>query len=335
MSKEKSGIYSITNTINGKKYIGRSKCIYKRWERHRTTLKNNKDAVNRYLQNAYNKYGKDSFEFEIIEEVIENIEKRELYYIKEFKTYQCEFGYNIVCDSGGYVKYKKSEKDLLNTCNITNKNKTKIYQIDNSNIVVKIWDCLQDIADYYNVSYKKARKFLFGEYLWNGKKKIVKDGFFWVKENEYDTTFNYMKYFKQRPAIRKDRKERLINLLIIDRDNTIIAKVSSYTEAALFLGVDRTRISEIVTKKIKINKYRVIKEKDYTEPIKFTKEREIGNPISLQNIETQEIRHFTSHRQASTELGFKIIHLVRGYKTKGDKVAKITQWRGWKIYNPL
>lgn len=60
------------------------------------------------------------------------------------------------------------------------------------------------------------------------------------------------------------------------------------------------------------------------------------NPISLQNINTGEIRHFKSHVEATEKLGFcpmSIRNLIKGYKNKGGgKIVKITQWKGWKIY---
>lgn len=89
----KSGIYQITNKINGKKYIGSSKDIYKRWYQHKYELNKNKHG-NKHLQNAWNKYGQDSFEFEIIEEC--EPEKRlylEQFYIDKYKV--CKDGYNI------------------------------------------------------------------------------------------------------------------------------------------------------------------------------------------------------------------------------------------------
>ena len=61
----KSGIYKITNKIDGKCYIGQSSNIKKRFKDHRYDLKYNKHD-NPYLQNAYNKYGKDNFKFEIL-----------------------------------------------------------------------------------------------------------------------------------------------------------------------------------------------------------------------------------------------------------------------------
>jgi len=58
-------IYEIRNIINGKRYIGCSKDITVRFTKHKSRLKNNKH-VNSYLQNAYNKYGKSNFEYNIL-----------------------------------------------------------------------------------------------------------------------------------------------------------------------------------------------------------------------------------------------------------------------------
>ena len=59
-----SGIYCIKNVDTGKKYIGQSKNIYKRWIDHRWAL-NNKMHDNDYLQKAWDKYGETHFVFSI------------------------------------------------------------------------------------------------------------------------------------------------------------------------------------------------------------------------------------------------------------------------------
>lgn len=64
-----SGIYKIVNKVNGKYYIGSSKNIINyRWNQHKNLLLKNKH-YNDYLQFAWNKYGKDNFDFIIVEKV--------------------------------------------------------------------------------------------------------------------------------------------------------------------------------------------------------------------------------------------------------------------------
>ena len=61
-----SGIYRITCKTNSKYYIGQAKKLSQREATHFSCLKHNKHD-NRYLQNCYNKYGKEDLTFEILE----------------------------------------------------------------------------------------------------------------------------------------------------------------------------------------------------------------------------------------------------------------------------
>lgn len=60
-----SGIYKITNTVNGKFYIGSATDLVKRRRSHMSSLKHGSHK-NSKLQRSYDKHGKDSFEFEIV-----------------------------------------------------------------------------------------------------------------------------------------------------------------------------------------------------------------------------------------------------------------------------
>ena len=62
-----SGIYTIANKVTGKMYIGESLDIYRRWhDEHILQLRKNRH-YNKELQNDFNKYGEENFEFEILE----------------------------------------------------------------------------------------------------------------------------------------------------------------------------------------------------------------------------------------------------------------------------
>ena len=89
------GIYKITNLKNNKGYIGQSSDIKKRWRNHKFELKNNIHN-NPYLQNAFNKYGEEAFEFRIIEKTSkENLDEAEEYWIDYFDSTNPEKGYNL------------------------------------------------------------------------------------------------------------------------------------------------------------------------------------------------------------------------------------------------
>ena len=100
------GIYKIKNLINDKVYIGQSVDVEKRWSTHKAELKNNYHH-NIHLQNAWNKYGEENFEFSIIEECYTNqLNQREIYWIAKFNS--CETGYNLTSGGGNTESFSKS-----------------------------------------------------------------------------------------------------------------------------------------------------------------------------------------------------------------------------------
>lgn len=109
------GVYSIRNIINGKIYIGSTIRTFKeRWALHKKLLKNNKHP-NAHLQNSYNKYKKDSFDFQIIEITTpEKARIRESFYIKKYKVLNPRIGYNISgVNSEGFPVVSDSTKEKL------------------------------------------------------------------------------------------------------------------------------------------------------------------------------------------------------------------------------
>ena len=104
--KYKGWIYCIRNKINDKKYIGQTalKRGYKyRWYVHKEQLINNKH-YNKNLQEDFNKYGMDNFEFIILDEFTFSDKKllkkvlldMEKFYINLWDTENETKGYNII-----------------------------------------------------------------------------------------------------------------------------------------------------------------------------------------------------------------------------------------------
>lgn len=84
--KDKHGIYKITNIVNGCVYIGKTtrRFIQRYWEHNRNLIEN--CHFNIHLQNSWNKYGDDSFEFSVVE-IVDNddsnkINELEIHYIQ-------------------------------------------------------------------------------------------------------------------------------------------------------------------------------------------------------------------------------------------------------------
>lgn len=101
------GIYKITNTDNGKIYIGQSIDISHRKACHEYDLKNNRHK-NAHLQRAYNKKP-NAFKFEIIcycKE--EDLNELEAFYIAKYNSTNQRYGYNF--DAGGNGTGRKSEE---------------------------------------------------------------------------------------------------------------------------------------------------------------------------------------------------------------------------------
>ena len=93
---KKVGVYQIRNTVNGRIYVGSSLDIAARWREHKYDLRMNKHR-NHHLQNAYNKYGKEAFVYEVLE-ILESKEsqfEREQYWIDLKEACNKKKGYNI------------------------------------------------------------------------------------------------------------------------------------------------------------------------------------------------------------------------------------------------
>lgn len=105
-----SGIYAIVCNPTKKVYIGQSVNIKARKGKHVADLIKNKHC-NPYLQNSFNKYGRNSFTFKVLENCEkELLTKQESYWIEKYKSNNSEFGFNLkeAGDSTSSIEHKNA-----------------------------------------------------------------------------------------------------------------------------------------------------------------------------------------------------------------------------------
>ena len=111
MAEKICGIYCIENLANGKKYIGQTIELNKRWHHHILLLRKNGHR-NKYLQNSWNKHGEENFKFYILEYCepsIEILNSLEAYYINKLKT-KNPHGYNLTDGGDGTPGREQTEE---------------------------------------------------------------------------------------------------------------------------------------------------------------------------------------------------------------------------------
>lgn len=141
-----SGIYTISNLLTRKIYVGSAANIYHRWGNHRSDLKNSKHH-SPYLQRAWNKHGEENFKFEVLATCPkEYLIKMEQFFIDKIKP-----EYNISKTAGSPLGVKHTEKAKTNMSiakknseisksklrEIQVKNRKAIYQYDLAGFFIK------------------------------------------------------------------------------------------------------------------------------------------------------------------------------------------------------
>lgn len=108
-----SGIYTITNKVNGKKYIGSAVNVGRRFSDHLKRLRKN-EHHSIALQNAWNKYGEAEFIFAVVEIVSDKnmLIEREQEWIDTSKAYGR--GYNISPTAGSPLGVKHTDQARRN-----------------------------------------------------------------------------------------------------------------------------------------------------------------------------------------------------------------------------
>ena len=105
-----TGVYVLDCVENGKKYIGSAaKCFKKRLREHLALLRKGTHH-SRHLQQAWNKYGEGSFQFNLLEIcAAKDCIKREQFFIQRFNSADGNHGFNICKESRSRLGVKSSE----------------------------------------------------------------------------------------------------------------------------------------------------------------------------------------------------------------------------------
>lgn len=128
-----SGIYKISQINTNNFYIGSAVDIPKRWVRHRSQLDANTHH-SKYLQRVYNKYGKDSLTFEVVEFCEKNqLLAREQHYLDELKPI-----FNSYKVAGSPFGFKHSEETKRKISELQKGRKVNFSEQGKANIIAAL-----------------------------------------------------------------------------------------------------------------------------------------------------------------------------------------------------
>jgi group I intron endonuclease len=148
-------IYLITNTINGKKYVGQH-CgtTDSRWKQHLAAALKLEDPKPLYA--AIRKYGADKFKYEVLEvlgsEADEKLlDEREIHFIKEYNTYIGNGqGYNLTLGGDGQIGAFCREETKQKMSDLLDRKDYGVYDPETGAFIEK-FDKLKDAASKYGV----------------------------------------------------------------------------------------------------------------------------------------------------------------------------------------
>lgn len=159
---KKGGIYLLRNLSDGKVYIGKSINLNKRLKEHKLSLARG-DHHNNYLQNAWNKYGESNFEVEILfnSDEREELNEKEIYFIKLYKSNDLNYGYNLT--SGGEGGFINDEVKMKMSISARGKGSSlSTEQVRHIKLAVFCLMDRKEISKMFNISTKSITQIVRG-----------------------------------------------------------------------------------------------------------------------------------------------------------------------------
>lgn len=230
MSK-KVYIYHIKSASTGKGYVGSTKNLYKRENEHFSAL-SKKEHPNRYLQNAFNKYGKNDFTFSVIGECYSHERNKvEEWYINE-SVFNSEFNLQMVvdCDYDRKEPYKKIKKEDLD----------EIETLIQSGLIAK------DIAKIKNISKGTLTQILKNEYY--NDIKIKEDVLEKLHKNSSETKKRIKRYSAK-------------NVFVYKTDGEFVGEFDSVPSVSEKFNLNKCSVMNALSRGIRLKDFLFYREK--------------------------------------------------------------------------
>lgn len=221
------GIYKIENLVNHRMYIGQSHKIKQRWSDHKKVLRKGINK-NHLLQEDWNKYGEENFAFEIIELCSDSeLDEKERYYIKKYKAFESDGGYNLTIGGISNFDFADSTKAKL-AINGTGSNNP------NSRSVI----CLETLKTYESTSLAGKEYGIDGANIYRccSLQRYTTSGLHWMYMDDYENASkDYIKELLSKTDPGRESAVIYINTMQV---------FSSINEASKATGVNANSIGQ-------------------------------------------------------------------------------------------
>lgn len=232
----KSGIYIIQNMINHKVYVGSTVWFKERMNSHFNKLRK-KEHDCEHLQRSFNKYGRDNFEFKVIEYIsdIEKLNSREQFWFGFYsvRNHNLCFNSSPTAGSNRGISFSEEQKNVFYRRGNA-RNSRVVCQLDLHGNLLKVFECIQDAAEFVGVNHTGI------SLACSGKRKSIA-GFQWCFYKELNK--------KRGKKYTKHDNRRIITQL--DLNGNIIKRWNSIKDASCGTGNDPADLVNCCNKRYK------------------------------------------------------------------------------------
>lgn len=157
---EISGIYTICNKVNSKFYLGSTENFDEREEDHFHNLKHN-EHHNKLLQEDYNKFGRECFEFNVFEQ-IQDLSKLKIKEDDWVGILKPEYNSGVVITKYNFLKERRRKNEYWE------KNRIPVLKYDSEGNFICRYNSLQEaksknsnIENNLNLTFKIKSNYLY------------------------------------------------------------------------------------------------------------------------------------------------------------------------------